>query len=56
MKYSSNKKDDNAFETDIKTLSAYLDSNYPVFVVNRNGELTDVNDAFCKKQGLKQKS
>ena len=35
--------------------SMYLDSDEPVFILNKKGELINVNDAFCKKLGLLKK-
>ena len=38
---------------DENLFSVYLKSGRPVFIVNRKGNITDVNDAFCKKIGIK---
>jgi len=34
-------------------ISFYLNSHNPVFILNRKGEFTEVNDAFCKNIGMR---
>ena len=45
-----------ANDTEEDLLSNYLNSSNPVFVINRKGEFTDVNDAFCQKIGIKSEN
>ncbi|RLF35064.1 MAG: hypothetical protein DRM99_05380, partial [Thermoplasmata archaeon] len=48
-----NKEKVDRITTDIEDISSvYLKSNHPVFIVNRKGIITDVNDVFCKKIGV----
>jgi PAS domain S-box-containing protein len=42
-------------KVDSQSSSFYLDSDEPVFIVNKKGELVDVNDVFCKKIGFNKK-
>ena len=38
-------------DLDDQSYSVFLNSDEPVFIVNKKGGITEVNDAFCKKLG-----
>ena len=48
---SEKNKKENGTEEEFLTM--YLSGKTPVFVVNKKGEITEANNAFCKKLGVK---
>jgi len=53
MLNNSEKTKENA--TDEEFISNYLNSPKPVFIINKKGQISDVNDAFCQTVGVKSK-
>ena len=56
--FSSSEKNRNKIDsgTDEDLLSVYMNSRNPVFVLNKKGVLSDVNDVFCKEVGIKSEN
>ena len=51
-----NKKDKVADGTNEDFASMYLKNKNPVFIVNKKGKITEINDSFSKKIGVKKKN